>query len=213
MNLKKWDDDLENLIIRREREDDYFNVEYMTKKAFWNLHVPGCSEHYLVNILRKSDDYIEDLSRVAELNGEIVGTIMYTKSYVINETDSTEGLTFGPLCVDPSYQNKGIGKALLETTMELAKKDGHRAIIIYGEPEYYPRYGFKTCDNFGITTKDSKNFPAFMAIELVPNGLKDVHGRFYESKVFEELIEEKVEEFDKKFPYMQKLKLPGQWDF
>uniref|UniRef100_UPI003BA9D606 hypothetical protein n=1 Tax=Clostridium tertium TaxID=1559 RepID=UPI003BA9D606 len=45
---------MKNLIIRDERESDYFNVEYMTKKAFWNLHVPGCNEHYLVHILRAS---------------------------------------------------------------------------------------------------------------------------------------------------------------
>ncbi|MDB1922409.1 N-acetyltransferase [Clostridium tertium] len=203
---------MENLIIRKEREEDHFNVEYMTKRAFWNLHVPGCSEHYLVHILRKNDDYIEELSRVAEINGEIVGAIMYSKSYVTDGIKKTEVLTFGPLCVEPSYQNKGIGKALLETTMDLARKAGHKAIIIYGEPEYYPKFGFKTCDNFGITTKDSKNFSAFMGIELINDGLKDVHGKFFESKVFENLDTEKVEEFDKQFPYMQKLKLPGQWE-
>lgn len=203
---------MENLIIRKEREEDHFNVEYMTKKAFWNLHVPGCSEHYLVHMLRKSDDYIEELSRVAEINGEIVGAIMYSKSYVTDGTKKTEVLTFGPLCVEPSYQNKGIGKALLETTMDLARKEGYKAIIIYGEPEYYPKFGFKTCDNFEITTKDSKNFSAFMGIELIADGLKDVHGKFFESKVFENLDLEKVEEFDKQFPYMQKLKLPGQWE-
>ncbi|WP_243249641.1 N-acetyltransferase [Clostridium sp. D46t1_190503_E9] len=113
---------MDNLIIRKEREDDYFNVEYMTKKAFWNLHIPGCDEHYLVHMLRKSDDYVEELSRVAEINGEIVGLIMYSKSYVTDGINKTEVLTFGPLCVESSYQNKGIGKALLETTMDLARK-------------------------------------------------------------------------------------------
>ncbi len=113
---------MENLIIRKEREEDHFNVEYMTKRAFGNLHVPGCSEHYLVHMLRKSDDYIEELSRVAEINGEIVGAIMYSKSYVTDGTKKTEVLTFGPLCVEPSYQNKRIGKALLENTMDLSEK-------------------------------------------------------------------------------------------
>ena len=37
--------------------------------------------------------------------------------------------------------------------------------------------------------------------------------KFYESKVFENILAEEVEEFDKKFPYMEKLRLPGQWDF
>lgn len=203
---------MENLIIRKENERDYFEVEYMTKKAFWNKYVPGCTEHYLVHILRQSEDYLPELSRIAEINEEIVGAIMYSKAYVIDGVNKIEVLTFGPLCVEPSYQNKGIGGALLEETMELARKAGYKAIVIFGEPGYYPKHGFKTCDNFGITTKDSKNFDAFMGIELVKDGLKEVKGKFYESEAFESLLPEKVEEFDKKFPYMEKLKLPGQWE-
>ena len=202
---------MENLIIRQENEKDYFNVEYMTKKAFWNLHFPGCNEHYLVHNLRKSEDYIPELSRVAEIDGQVVGIIMYSKAYVTDGINKTEVLTFGPLCVEPSYQNKGIGGVLLETTMDLARKAGYKGVIIFGEPGYYPKHGFKTCDNFNITTKDSKNFDAFMGIELVKDGLKGVQGKFYESEVFENLSNEKVDEFDKKFPYMEKLKLPGQW--
>ncbi len=205
-------DKLKNLIIRKENEKDYFDVEYMTKKAFWNRYIPGCTEHYLVHMLRKSCDYIPEISRIAVLNGEVVGTIMYSKAYVIDGDNKTEVLTFGPLCVEPRYQNKGIGKALLETTMDLARKAGYKAIIIFGEPGYYPKRGFITCDNFGITTSDSKNFDAFMGIELVEDGLKGVKEKFYESKVFEDLPMDKVDEFDKEFPYMEKLKLPGQWE-
>lgn len=203
---------LENLIIRKENEKDFFDVEYMTKRAFWNLYFPGCNEHYLVHILRESEDYLPELSRIAVLNGEVVGAIMYTRAYVSDGAQETEVLNFGPLCVDPKYHNQGIGKDLLETTMDLARKEGYKGIIIFGEPGYYPKFGFKTCDNFNITTKDSKNFDAFMAIELVKDGLKGVKGKFYESKTFEDLIPEKVEEFDKNFPYMEKLKLPGQWE-
>lgn len=200
------------LIIRNERKEDHFNVELLAKKAFWNLHVPGCDEHYLVHILRKSPDYIENLSKVAEIDGEIVGAIMYSKAYVLNGEEKHDVLTFGPLCVDPKFQNKGIGKKLLTETFKLARENGYRAIILYGEPEYYPKYGFKTCENFNITTPEGKNFSAFMAYELVENGLLGVEGKFYESEVFSSLDKEKVEEFDEKFPYMEKLKLPGQWE-
>lgn len=50
-----------------------------------------------------------------------------------------------------------------------------------------------------------------MGIELIPGGLDGVEGKFYESKVFDDSYSDKVEEYDKKFPYMEKLKLPGQW--
>ena len=42
-----------NIIIRQEKSDDYKKTEYMTLRAFWNIHGPGCSEHYLVHLLRE----------------------------------------------------------------------------------------------------------------------------------------------------------------
>lgn len=202
---------MENITIRQEREEDWFETEYMTKKAFWNLHVPGCNEHYLVHVLRSSDDYIPEISRVAEIDGKIVGTIMYSNAYVLDGEKRTDVITFGPLCIDPEYQKRGIGGELLEKTMQLAREQGYQAIIIFGEPEYYPRHGFKTCDHYNITTNDGKNFDAFMGIELVPGGLNGVRGKFYESKAFEDCESDKAEDYDKQFPYMQKLKLPGHW--
>lgn len=201
----------EAIIIRPESPSDWYETENMTKRAFWNKHGQGCNEHYLVHKLRGDSEYIPELSRVAEVNGRIVGCIMYSKSYVIDGDKKTGVLTFGPLCVDPDYQGRHVGRLLLTETMKLASQMGHRAIIIYGEPDYYPLLGFKTCDNFGITTPDGKNFPAFMGIELIPGGLEGVHGRFYEAEVFKNLPEEETEEFDKKFPYIPKQKFPGQW--
>lgn len=200
-----------DIIIRKEKQEDWFAAELMTKKAFWNLHRPGCDEHYLVHKLRGDSAYIEELSRVAEVNGEIVGGIYYSKSHVDTGTKKFEVITFGPLCVAPQFQNKGIGGKLLKETMQLAKEAGYPAIIIFGEPGYYPKFGFVACDHFGITTKEGKNFDAFMGIELLEGCLHGIRGSFYEAEVFENLPEVEVEEFDKKFPYMEKLRLPGQW--
>lgn len=200
------------LLIREERESDWFDSEYVAKKAFWNLHVPGCNEHYLVHLLRASPDYIPELTRVAELDGKVVGLIMYAKSRVVDGERTHEVLTFGPLCVDPAYQKQGIGGRLLETTMALAKAYGHHAIIIYGEPEYYPRFGFKTCDHFGITTHDGKNFDAFMALELVPGALDGIKGKFFEAQVYEDCNSDQADVYDETFPFMKKEKRPGQWE-
>ena len=200
-----------DIVIRKERPEDYWNTEYMTQKAFWNLHVPGCSEHLLVHKLRTDAAYIPELSRVAEKDGKIVGTIMYSRSKVVDKNMVYEVLTFGPLCVEPSFQNTGIGGLLLETTMQLARTAGHKAIIIFGEPGYYPKHGFVPCDPFGITTSNGENFDAFMGIELIPGGLDGIRGKFYTAEVFENLTEEGVNEFNKKFPSMTKLRLSGQW--
>ncbi len=201
------------LIIRSEQPDDYHQTELITQKAFWNLHNPGCSEHLLVRKLRTDPAYVPELSRVAELDGSVVGTIMYSHSKVVDGETTHALLTFGPLCVEPSLQKTGIGARLMQETFHLAREAGHTAIIIFGEPGYYPRFGFTPCERYGITTADGKNFDAFMALELTPGSLAGVQGKFYEADVFENLPEDEVEEFNKQFPPMEKLRLPGQWGY
>lgn len=202
----------EDIEIRLETEADRYEVERMTQHAFWNKFRIGCDEHYLVHKLRQSEDYLPELSRIALKDGNVIGCILYSKARVVEGEVTHEALTFGPLCVEPKWQGCGVGELLLRETMKLAADQGYQGIVIFGEPDYYPRLGFKTCNNFNITTADGKNFDAFMGIELSEDGLKNIKGKFYESKVFEELPKDEVEEFNKRFPYLQKLKLPGQWE-
>lgn len=198
--------------VRMETPDDWYKVELMTQHAFWNKHHLGCNEHYLVHKMRQDKDYLPELSRIAVKDGEVIGCIMYSKARVVDASDIHEIITFGPLCVDPKWQGCGVGELLLRETMKLAADKGYKGIVIFGEPDYYPRIGFKTCDNFNITTADGKNFDAFMGIELGKDSMKYIKGKFYESKVFDNLPKEKVEEYNKKFPKLQKLRFPGQWD-
>ena len=203
---------MNEIIIRKETVEDYKKTEYMTLRAFWNLHGPGCNEHYLVHILREADCYVEELSRVAVSDGEIVGLIMYSKAKVVDGDKVHEVLTFGPLCVEPTVHNSGVGRRLLEATIPLAGEMGYPGIIIYGEPDYYPKRGFKTCDNYGITTPDGKNFDAFMAFPLDEERFGNIHGRFYEVEIFEKCDDlDEVTSFTKEFKYPKPLKLSCQW--
>ena len=152
------------------------------------------------------------LSRVAEVNGQIVGVICYTKAHLQKGNMEKEILTFGPLCVLPEWQGCGIGGVLLQKTLELAKQQGFESVVIFGEPDYYPLHGFQTCDHFGITTIEGENFDAFLGMELVEGGLAEFGGKFIEPKVFEELSEEENEELTKNFNTPAKQKFPCQWD-
>jgi len=202
----------EDIEIRMETKDDWYNVELMTQHAFWNKHHLGCEEHYLVHKLRQDKDYLPELSRIAVKDGEVLGCIMYSKARVVDGADTHEIITFGPLCVEPKWQGCGVGELLLRETMKLAAKKGYKGIVIFGEPDYYPRIGFKKCDYFNITTADGKNFDAFMGIELIEDSMKGIKGKFYVSEVFENIPKEEVEEYNQKFPQLQKLRFPGQWD-
>ncbi|MFD2114542.1 GNAT family N-acetyltransferase [Paenibacillus yanchengensis] len=197
--------------IRKETESDWYNVELITQHAFWNKYQPGCVEHYLVHHLRQHEDYLPALSRVAVKDGEIIGCVMYTKSQVVDGLSTHEVITFGPLCVEPKWQGCGVGELLIKETMKLAASEGYKGVIIFGEADYYPKFGFKTCDHFNITTADGKNFAAFMGMELVEGSMQGIQGKFYESNVFSQLSKEAVEAYNENFPPLQKLQFPGQW--
>ncbi len=202
-----------DIIIRQETIEDYYETENMVMKAFWNLHGPGCNEHLLVHKLRESDVYLPQISRIAEIDGQIVGTIMYSKAVIHGEDKDHEVLTFGPLCVLPGMQDYGVGGKLLEYTMNLAREAGYKGIVIFGEPGYYPKHGFKTCDNFGIRTMWDANFDSFMGIELVEGAFEGITGKFEEGDVFGDYPQEEIDEYTAKFSPIGKAKFPGQWDY
>lgn len=198
--------------IRRETAADWYAVENMTRAAFWNYYQQGCDEHFFVHELRQHPDYLPELSRIAYKDGEVVGCIMYSKAYVRDGSRQHEIVTFGPLCVAPEWKGCGIGEMLLLETMKLVAAAGYPGIVIFGEPDYYPRVGFRTCDHFLISTNEGKNFDAFMAIEVIEGGLKGIKGQFYESEVFENISKDKVEIFDRQFEPRRKLYFPRQWE-
>ena len=213
MQTKYGETKMNNLIIRKETKEDFYHTEHMVMRAFWNLHGPGCNEHLLVHKLRDAQEYLPELSRVAELDGQIVGAIFASKAKVVEESTGKEHelLTFGPLAVEPTCFATGIGARLLTTLIELGREAGYSGIVICGEPDYYPKYGFITCGHFGIVHPAFGNSDAFMAYPL-NDGFEHVHGKFHEAAVFEECEDEtQIKEFTAQFPFYKPLKLSCQW--
>ncbi len=202
-----------DLTIRPEAPEDRRAVEELAREAFWNHHVPGCDEHYLLHHIRSSADLIPQLNLVAVLDGRIVGHILYTRSWVVDKAGSRHGtLTFGPLSVHPDHQRRGIGKALIAHTRDLARGMGHRAIIIYGHPGNYCGSGFKSCAHYGITDAQGQ-YPSFLLVlELYPGALDGIAGVFAESIDFQ-VDPGGLEAFDRGFPPKEKAVTPGQEEF
>lgn len=191
--------DLRGVLIRKEKPGDYREVEKMIRSAFWNVYKPGCDEHYLTKILRTHEDFLPDLTRIAVCDNKIVGAIFYAKSQIACLNGKHSVITFGPLGVHPNYQRQGIGELLIRETVELAKKSGFKAIIIYGEPDYYPRFGFRRCKEFEIAQPDGTYLDAMMAYELEPGFLKDKKGLFEVSAVYLNIKQEEVQNYDRQF--------------
>ena len=194
----------QNYIIRNERIEDFREVEELTRKAFWNLHAPGCDEHYLVHIMRKHQDFIPELDFVLELDNRIIGNIMYTKALLKSSAgEEKDILTFGPLSILPEYQRKGYGKALLDFSFNKALEMGYSAIVIFGNPGNYVSSGFKSCRKYNVHLENNIYPTAMLVLELIEGSLSGKDWVYQESSVYC-VNEHQAEEFDKLFEYMPK---------
>jgi predicted N-acetyltransferase YhbS len=192
------------ILIRKTDEKDYFQTESLTREAFWNLYQSGCDEHLVLNQLRVSQSYIPQLDLIALSEGEIVGHIISSSAKVMDEQEiEHQVLCLGPVSVFPELQNKGIGSELIRYSIGVAQNMGFNGIILFGNPDYYHRFGFRNAKEYGITTKDLQNFEPFTALELQKDGLNNVQGRFFEDEAFS-VKEEHLTEFEKKFPFKEK---------
>ncbi len=193
-----------SLTLRRELASEYRQVEELTREAFWNHFQPGADEHYLTHVMRSHADYIPELSLVAEMDGELVGSIVYTKSKITRSNgEAVNTATFGPIAVSPTRQKQGIGRQLILRTARLARDLGYAAIVIYGDPAYYGRVGFHSGERHDLRNEEN-HFAAALQVLPLQHGV-DLSGVFSESPVFASIDAEALAEYETTFPAKEKV--------
>ena len=202
--------------IRRETPEDYRAVEELTREAFWNVYKPGADEHYFIHQMRNHPDFIPELAFVADLDGRIIGNIMYTKAWLEDEEGKRkEIVSFGPVCVAREYQRQKVGKALIEHSFEVACGMGYDVNINFGNPGNYVGRGFVSCKKKNVCFGAAGNFPtALLVCELVPGVLDGRQWMFIPSTA-DSCCEDTaaVEAFDATFPPKEKKWMPSQEEF
>ena len=202
-----------DILIRNEAPKDYEEVEALTRKAFYNIYIPGCVEHYLVHTMRGHADFIPELDFVMESGGRIIGNIMYTKARLADEAGGEkEILTFGPLSILPGYQRRGYGKKLMEHSFRKALELGFDVVVIFGSPSNYVSAGFKSCKKYNICLENG-SFPAAMMVRELRAGALDGRKRIYYDSPAMQIDEEKARQFDDTLEPMEKKFLPSQEEF
>ena len=202
-----------DLLIRNECSEDFRTVEELTRDAFWNLHVPGCDEHYLVHLMRSHPDFLPKLDFVAVLDNRIVGNIMFTKSRLINENNlNLDTITFGPVSVLPESQKKGIGSAIIKHAIKNAVNTGFKVIIIEGHPYNYCKHGFVGSKSVNVYDSEGRFPYSLLVLELEKGCLQNHEWKFQPSDVYN--IDEKgFNEYDKHFPPKEKGYKTSQEEF
>lgn len=199
--------------IRLETPRDYREVENLTREAFWNVYHPGCTEHYVLHVLRNDPAFVPELSLVMEKNSRLIGHVMYMRSEIRTDDGRViSTMTFGPISISPTYQHQGNGTILLRHSMEAARQMGAGALLISGNIAFYGKAGFEVASTCGIhyfAEPREAEVPYFLLCELEPGYLAGVTGTYKDPEGYF-VDEADADAFDTQFPPKEKLNLPGQ---
>lgn len=200
-------------IIRSENEKDYREVENLVREAFWNVYRPGCSEHYVIHVLRDDPAFVKELDFVMEKDGRLIGQNMFMRT-VIEADDGRviPVLTMGPIGISPELKRMGYGKMLLDYSLSKAAELGFGAVLFEGNIGFYGKSGFDYARRFSIRYHDlpeGEDDSFFLCRELIPGYLDGITG-VYQTPQGYYVADADVEAFDSSFPPKEKLRLPGQ---
>lgn len=167
------------MIIRQENKSDFTEVYSLIKSAFETAEHSDGNEQDLVNALRESESFVPELSLVAEIEGKLVGHIMFTEAKVGEDIV----LVLAPLAVRPENQKQGIGTALMKKAHNIARESGYQYSLVLGSEKYYPRAGYIPAEEFGIEVPQGIPSVNFMALKLAENAVS-ISGKVTYAKEF-----------------------------
>lgn len=175
-SLRVWENELnfiqksnlsDRLIIRSEKESDIENISQLVQLAFKAVKNSDHTEHIIIDRIRNSPNFINDLSIIAEYENEIIGHILLSKIYLKTSSGFLDKiLALAPLSVHPLHQKNGVGKALIQYAHNKAREMGFKAVVVIGHRDYYPKLGYKNLSYFNVSMPFPVNIEYCFGLEL-----------------------------------------------
>jgi predicted N-acetyltransferase YhbS len=156
------------IALRHERLTDVPAREALLDQAFGDSRFRKTSER-----LRESRLPADGLAFVAADGKRVVGT---ARLWNIAFGSGQPALLLGPVVVAACCRNRGIGAALVRQAIETARRRGHRAVILVGDPAYYSRFGFSAEKAVALKLPGPFERHRLLTLELVPGALDGAHG-------------------------------------
>jgi putative acetyltransferase len=155
------------VLVRDEQLRDREQIRKVNETAFGRY-----DEADLIDRLRVEGAVL--LSLVAEVGGEIVGHILFSRMTVETDQGPVAAVSLAPMAVLPEYQGRAVGSELVRRGLARLGDRGDRIVIVLGHKHYYPRFGF-SCEKARCLASP---FPpdAFMALELSDGALAGIQG-------------------------------------
>jgi predicted N-acetyltransferase YhbS len=159
--------DTASFAIRGERGSDIVAREALLDACFGEgRHMRTCQR------LRDGRAPAEGLALSAVRGGTLVGTLRLWHV----SAGGVPALVLGPLAVDPACRDLGIGGALVDRALTLAKARGHGAVILLGDAPYYARFGFSDLTTGELTLPGPFERHRLLAVELRDGALDGAWG-------------------------------------
>ncbi len=156
-----------SLSIRAEQPSDGDAIDRLHERAFG----PGRFAR-TASRLREGAPHLPELSFTALVGTLLVGSVRLT---VVKAGDSP-ALMLGPLTVEPAFEGRGIGAALIRRSLEAAKQHGHGLVLLVGDEPYYSRFGFRRIPPGQLLLPGPVNPMRFLAHELREGALAEARG-------------------------------------
>jgi len=112
-------------VIRSETSADDKAVRHVNRLAFGQEE-----EARLVDALRNGG--FVRASMVAEVEGQVVGHILFSDLAIMSLADTISALALAPMAVLPKFQRQGIGTALVQRGLEVCRQQGHQIVVVVG---------------------------------------------------------------------------------
>jgi putative acetyltransferase len=160
---------LQEVVVRGEQAQDIPGIREVNRLAFGQAQ-----ESRIVDVLR--DSCRDILSLVAVYQGHIVGHILFSPASISMKERTVTGMGLAPMAVLPEFQRKGVGTTLVRTGIFSLKARTCPFIIVLGQPQYYPRFGFKKASIYHIESEWNVPDEAFMIMILDDIAMKGVQG-------------------------------------
>ena len=154
---------IDPVVVRRMSADEYPALREVSVAAFDGDPQIGT----LLDTLRRSWAWEDELSFVAVRDGEIIGHVLYTHAYVDAPDRLVDVLVLAPLGVHPDAQQRGIGELLVTGSLRQLANRPEPLVFVEGHPRYYPRFGFRRASELGFTPPSVRSpDDAFMVLPL-----------------------------------------------
>jgi putative acetyltransferase len=149
-------------MVRTEQADDAAAISAVHRAAFAGQPYSSQVEHLIVERLRERGKLLLSLVSVAP-SAEVVGHVAFSPVLIDGVDLGWAGL--GPVGILPEYQRRGLGRELIEQGLATLRAAGMAGCVVFGDPGYYRRFGFRSDTGLGYRGAPTGYF---MALSFSP---------------------------------------------